>query len=781
MVMAWVKRLAIMFALMAGTHPGLAAQPSPPPSPPSIVPHTYITSTEHRARTNKPAAQAEQEDARADVHEAACNAGDSTACAALGEAFERGEGRAQNRPVAEILYREACDSGAAQACFRLGTLLRGATQPESPQVIAALLDKSCKMGSLDGCEAVAEWLGSSDAKAAETLRRAACTAGRSQSCVKLARDLVDRTRSAAEQDEGTALLDRVCRSGNADACRTAMSRWRGIENGDGARTREYQDLGCTAGDTYACTELGTAAMRGTWDGGTGTDPRARAIFYYDRACARGTYHCETAEGLRQEPLLDARCTAGTDAKACAALGLLLARQGRPFENLPRALVLLGPACDRASEPAEIEEVCETAGDLMMDQLAAGGDARRADAWLTRACDAGSDRACNTLAEALAEGKGLPADKPRALTLVAAQCDKGYPSECRFLEEQILEDPATPLTEAGSDFTPDMSEPETAARIAADSAAQDRDAEAFEASRCNETRVEFRGVIYVDRLCDNIGGVIGGFRLKPGDAPWQALVWRPARLGGMELTPDQRVLCGGAVVRTGWILTAAHCLVDEVEPTPGRKLRFPISTSGYRVRLGLANPLADEGISYPILKVIPHPSFKRAGFAFDIALIQYDPRGGQSAAVVRPVSRIRLDPQPMAQRTIFNRMPAYTFGWGTTAYEGESELPDVLRAARLELRDTDSCTRLTKVGGDRLGSVLCAAGARGEQACFGDSGGPLVTYSDADKVPTVIGVVSAGIKCGTTGVASRFTRLGHPAVQAWLASILPGFKSGQTAR
>jgi secreted trypsin-like serine protease len=71
-----------------------------------------------------------------------------------------------------------------------------------------------------------------------------------------------------------------------------------------------------------------------------------------------------------------------------------------------------------------------------------------------------------------------------------------------------------------------------------------------------------------------------------------------------------------------------------------------------------------------------------------------------------------------------------------------------------------------------GAVLCAAGARGEQACFGDSGGPLVTYADADNVPTVIGVVSAGVKCGRTAIPSRFTRIGHPRVQRWINSILP---------
>ncbi len=118
------------------------------------------------------------------------------------------------------------------------------------------------------------------------------------------------------------------------------------------------------------------------------------------------------------------------------------------------------------------------------------------------------------------------------------------------------------------------------------------------------------------------------------------------------------------------------------------------------------------------------------------------------------------------------MPAYTFGWGRTALEGASKPPSVLRGARLELRDMENCTRVTGFRDDMRGAVLCAAGARGEQACFGDSGGPLISYAEADDVPTVIGVVSAGVKCGRTSVPSRFTRIGHRAVREWLRTVLP---------
>jgi TPR repeat protein len=724
---------------------------------------SFQVTTSERARANPDAAKAADEVARADAQEAACTAGDAAACSALGEAYARGQGRPQNRPVAEILFREACEGGVAQACFRRGDLLLWQGADRNLEEVAALFTRACAGGALDGCDAKADLIGSSDPAAAEALRRSTCAAGRSNTCLRLARDLTGTTRSPSEQDEGAALIERLCRGGMTDACRDGMFGAQRTENGAGPRTRAFQDLGCTAGDAFPCTELAMAALRGEWAGGTGADARSRALSYYDRACSLGSYHCETAQDLRALPELTARCESTQDAAACERLGQLHARRGGPFEDLPRALALLGPACERAADPAAIANLCSIAGTIALDLTpTAGGDPARADRYLTRACEAGDDGACSTLADALGEGDRLPADRPRALALIAAQCDKGYPSDCRYLEEQIAEDPATPLVEADSDYAADMSDPETIARLAAENAERNRQAEAFRAAQCTKTSVVFRGTTYQDELCDNVGGVINGFALKPGAAPWQALLWRPPVLGRVALTEAQRVLCGGAVIRTGWVLTAAHCLTDEGN--------VKIATGGHRIRLGLANPLANEGLTYPIVNAFPHPLFDRKTFAFDIALVQYDPGKGTKGEVVYPVARIRPDPTPFTVRTITAGLPAYVYGWGRTALEG-GEAPDRLRGARLALQSQRACTELTKFRDVRVGSVLCAAGTRGEQACFGDSGGPLITYGDADKVPTLIGVVSAGRKCGRTGEPSRYTRVAHPEVQKWLNTML----------
>jgi secreted trypsin-like serine protease len=257
-------------------------------------------------------------------------------------------------------------------------------------------------------------------------------------------------------------------------------------------------------------------------------------------------------------------------------------------------------------------------------------------------------------------------------------------------------------------------------------------------------------------------VIGGYQLRPGQAPWQALLWRPRQNGRQVLTPGQRVACGGSLIARGWILTAAHCVVDK-----NKKL---VIGRGHRIRLGVYNPQADEGVSYPILGAIAHKYYHEPSRAFDIALIRYDRRAGTRGAATNAIASIRIDPLALDERTIRRGMEVYTYGWGLTEYQGQSS--DHLRGARMELQDPDICARDTAFVGDFLGgAVLCAGAQDRSQACDGDSGGPLITYSDPRNVPTVIGVVSAGEKCGSTGVPSRYTRLAK--VRDWIDDVLVG--------
>lgn len=135
------------------------------------------------------------------------------------------------------------------------------------------------------------------------------------------------------------------------------------------------------------------------------------------------------------------------------------------------------------------------------------------------------------------------------------------------------------------------------------------------------------------------------------------------MGGQNLAPGQRVACGGSLIAEGWVLTAAHCITDK----DGKSL----IGSGHRIRLGVYNPQADEGVSYPILRAVAHPRYHQPSRAFDIALIRFDPRAGEKGAATNAIARIRIDPLPLDQREINAGMPVYTYGWGLTEFRGQS--------------------------------------------------------------------------------------------------------------
>lgn len=121
--------------------------------------------------------------------------------------------------------------------------------------------------------------------------------------------------------------------------------------------------------------------------------------------------------------------------------------------------------------------------------------------------------------------------------------------------------------------------------------------------------------------------------------------------------------------------------------------------------------------------------------------------------------------------VFRGMEVFAYGWGWTANEGSSTT-DYLQGVKMQLRSQEDCAAVTQFEGEDRDSALCAAGAQGEQTCYGDSGGGLVYYGDEDKRPKVVGVVSGGRKCGTTGKPSQYTRIAK--VREWIDAKIAEF-------
>jgi secreted trypsin-like serine protease len=426
----------------------------------------------------------------------------------------------------------------------------------------------------------------------------------------------------------------------------------------------------------------------------------------------------------------------------------------PLYSPAEAAMMLGNACVAGM----IETCSEAVNVLRSDDIPESPHSNASiTLWHDTACGAGSQRDCVSLGEHLLDSYSDADHRARGYAVLIQVCESGDLYTCGDLDKRTSEDPDAPLLAADSRFMPPLTAEEEAAiarQIERERAAGNR-----ATVTCVSSRVTFRGVTYDDRQCTaRKVKVVRGRLTREGEAPWQALIWRPEQMNGHRLTTGQRVECGGALIRAGWVLTAAHCVIDA-------KRRLTL-TPGYEVRLGVLDASKPDGVSYGIRQVYAHPRYHAGSRTFDIALVELETRRQVRVGTPQTIKLILLEGTTINQRAPQAGAPVYVFGWGHTAFRGQSSAQ--LKVAEMALEDGAKCNGDNSLIGSFRGTILCAKAADRSQACDGDSGGPLVSYEGR---PTVIGVVSAGTECGRTGKATRYTRVS--AMRDWINKVLAG--------
>ncbi|MEW1641268.1 serine protease [Streptomyces sp. NPDC091219] len=230
-------------------------------------------------------------------------------------------------------------------------------------------------------------------------------------------------------------------------------------------------------------------------------------------------------------------------------------------------------------------------------------------------------------------------------------------------------------------------------------------------------------------------VVGGFPVDVSVSPWTVALSSRDRFGGTRAGQ----FCGAAAVDRTTVLTAAHCMADDVLGAP------PHRATDLKAITGRTDLLSDRGREIAVRTVWVNPAYDPATNAGDFAVL----------TLAEPL------PQSSVIKMAGAGDPAYTPGTAATVYgwgdlTGSGDYAGSLHAASVHVLPDARCEEAYPAGSDGTylpESMLCAGEVQGgRDACQGDSGGPLVAQG------RLIGLVSWGSGCGRAGSPGVYTRV-----------------------
>merc|ERR1719244_689357 len=224
-------------------------------------------------------------------------------------------------------------------------------------------------------------------------------------------------------------------------------------------------------------------------------------------------------------------------------------------------------------------------------------------------------------------------------------------------------------------------------------------------------------------------IVGGAEADINEWPWMV---------SMLFSDGARHKCGGTVVASEWIVTAAHCLYEDQELIVETKFEDVSIVLGEHDNFLEGEEILPRKV-VKISKYIKHPEYDKLTSNADIALLK----------LAEKVDLNTYTPACMANTgDDFVGKTAWVYGWGALSY-GTQDYPDKLQELSVKIVSQEVCQAAhVDLGWTITDGMLCAGGVTGQDSCQGDSGGPLTL--DINGQHHLIGDVSFGDKCALEG-------------------------------
>ncbi|KAK5868796.1 hypothetical protein PBY51_009773 [Eleginops maclovinus] len=226
-------------------------------------------------------------------------------------------------------------------------------------------------------------------------------------------------------------------------------------------------------------------------------------------------------------------------------------------------------------------------------------------------------------------------------------------------------------------------------------------------------------------------IIGGVEATLGRWPWQ-----------VSLYYSNRHTCGGSIITSQWVVTAAHCV---------HNYRLP-QVSSWVVYAGIvtrSSAKMAQHTGYAVEKIIYNKNYNHRSHDSDIALMKLRTPLNFSDTI-RPVCL------PQYDYDLPGGTQCWISGWGYTQPDGVHS-PDTLKEAPVPIISTKKCNSSCMYNGEITPRMLCAGYTEGKvDACQGDSGGPLVCQDE--NAWRLVGVVSWGTGCAEPNHPGVYTKV-----------------------